>query len=452
MATQRYQLEHNPDVLGIIAAAHPEIHQHFQEAITNNIPYRGTRAHIATASQSRWETLHIYPLHNCDGAVIRIDDLSEQVQLEGELLQSRKLETVGHLASGIAHDFNNILQIISSTAYLLGPTANDDPKLNKLIGHIMDASARGSELTAKLLSFSRQQVADLGNVDINALLQEIAALCQHTFDRLITIELDLCTVQCITKADSGELHSAFVNLAVNARDAMPDGGTLTLHSHIVQNEHGAQVLIQVSDSGSGIPQQIIDNIFDPFFTTKPVGKGTGLGLASSLRAIKNAEGHLDVQSEEGVGTTFTITLPLINNASDQEQQERKTDNQDSQANKGCILVVEDEEVIRMTCQQQLSAAGYEVHVCADGLEALSWYKQHFQEVDLVLMDMVMPHMSGADCLQEMAHINQSLRAVVTSGFIPEQELERIPQGLVCGRVPKPSSPAVLLRVIANALI
>ncbi|MFW5829516.1 MAG: hybrid sensor histidine kinase/response regulator, partial [Planctomycetota bacterium] len=299
--------------------------------------------------------------------------------------------------------------------------------------------------------FSRSESGHEDLIDIGKLLHEVADLCRHTFDRRIAIVLDDSGQDCHVIADSGELHSVFVNIAVNARDAMPQGGTFTIDwSCGTDAELGDCAIVSFSDTGTGIPESLREHIFEPFFTTKPPEKGTGLGLAGAFRAVRDAGGRIDLESQMDTGSTFRVLLPL---AAPPETPSRETPQEAPQpAQTGQrLLLVEDEDMIRELVSESLRLAGYEVQTAENGIRALDWFREHHAEIDLVIMDMIMPHMSGADCLTAMAAIDPQVRAVVTSGFIPEEEIDRIPEGIVRGRVPKPSSHHTLVHSVAEAL-
>ena len=447
-AIKHYQLEPGAHVLDTLRARHPDLERHLADAIASQCPYFGERVNVSQDTEERWEILHVYPLSGNDGAVVRIDDLTEQVQLEAELLQSRKLESVGQLASGVAHDFNNILQIITSAAHILKPALKDVKDLDRIINHIISASGRGSELTARLLAFARRQIGQVQLVNVNDILNEVANLCRHTFDKLINISVSVRAENCHAQVDAGELHSALVNLSVNARDAMPNGGVLELQTSVVDDRW---IEIVVRDNGAGIPEPLQANIFEPFFTTKESGKGTGLGLPGVKRSIEEAGGTLQLESEEGVGSTFTIRLPLVQDegttdeADDQELEEKAA------AKGACILLVEDEVIIREITAEVLRTADYEVIEKEDGLMGLEWYQAHYREVDLLIIDMVMPRMGGADAIKRMHKINPALQAIITSGYIPDEDLEQIPDGVVIDIIAKPTSPNMLLDAVRDAL-
>jgi len=353
-----------------------------------------------------------------------IRDITEKVAAEEQLRQAQKMETVGSLTGGIAHDFNNMLTVITGTIDILGDAVADKPELAAIAKLISEAADRGAELTGHLLAFARKQPLQPRELDINALIVESGKLLRPALGEHIEIESILGSDISPALVDPHQLGSALLNLAINARDAMPNGGKLTLEtSNVVLDESyaktndiqaGNYVLIAVSDTGSGIPAAIRNKIFEPFFTTKEVGKGTGLGLSMVYGFIKQSGGHIKVYSEEGHGTTFKIYLPRAG-----AQAEPITDSTpDVQIEGGneTILVVEDDLLVRTYVIAQLTGLGYKTLSAANGAEALAIDDRGIQ-FDLLFTDVIMPgKMNGRQLAEEMANRRPSLKVLFTSGY------------------------------------
>jgi two-component system cell cycle sensor histidine kinase/response regulator CckA len=348
-------------------------------------------------------------------------DVTERRQLESQLLQAQKMEAVGRLAGGVAHDFNNSLGVILGYTELLMRQAGDAQR-GKL-EQILKATHRASGLTRQLLAFSRKQIVVPQVLDLNALLSDL----QKMLGRLIGEDIDLAIVPAAdlgqVKADPGQLEQVVMNLCVNARDAMPDGGTLRietanaeLHAGEASQQEpvasGRYVMLSVSDTGCGIEEELLSKIFEPFFTTKEPGKGTGLGLAMVYGIVKQAGGHVSAQSEPGRGTTFTIHLPRIDEPSAAEVHEGPMPSKGSET----ILLVEDEAALRAIAREILEEHGYRVIEAGGANEAIEIVNRHPEPIHLLLTDVVMRGMNGRALAESLAAARPGLRVLYMSGY------------------------------------
>ncbi len=352
-------------------------------------------------------------------------DVSIELRLESDLRQAQKMETIGRLAGGIAHDFNNILSVIIAYADVVMNSLAPDDDLRGDIKHIREAGDRAASLTKQLLAFSRQQLLEPEVLDLNRVVERMGEMVRRLIGE--DVELTLALVEAIdpVKADPRQLEQVILNLVVNARDAMPGGGQLTISTDNVQldeaytSQHadvspGAFVLMAITDSGTGMSEATRQRIFDPFFTTKAPGKGTGLGLATVYGIVKQSGGHIWVYSEAGRGSTFKIYLPQhVGEVVPRSTPVRRS------AVRGAgetILVVEDEDAVRRIAERILSAAGYIVLTAANGVEAIAVLERHARVVDLLLTDVVMPLMNGRDLANRVAELCPAARILFMSGY------------------------------------
>ncbi len=378
-----------------------------------------------------WATVedHAFVIRDAEGRAIRLlgsmNNVTERVQLEERLRQSQKLEAVGQLTGGIAHDFNNLLTIILGNAEALEEAVAHDETLRPQIEMINVAADRGAELTRRLLAFSRRQTLAPRSLDINALLSEMAPLLRRTLGEHVRVDIVTTPDLWPTEVDAGQLEAAILNLALNARDAMDAGGSLTIETANapldadyaateVEVEAGNYVVVVVTDTGHGMTPDIVGRAFEPFFTTKEVGKGSGLGLSMVFGFVKQSGGHVRIYSEPGEGTAVKLYFPRA----DLPKAEARTKPVARQAVGGteAILVVEDEALVRDHVVQQLRALGYSVLSANDGPEALALLEAG-AAVDLLFTDVVMPGgMSGRDLAERANSLRPGLRVLFTSGY------------------------------------
>ena len=365
-------------------------------------------------------------LRRGDGYIINafVRDITQKRVAEEQLIQAQKMESVGQLTGGIAHDFNNMLTVITGTIEILAEGVKDVPHLASITTLISEAADRGAQLTASLLAFSRKQPLQPAEIDVNELIREAVRLLTQTLGKQIEIETALSGAVWPAFVDRGQLGSVLVNLAINARDAMPDGGKLAFATSNIRlgvseavasgvERAGDYVIIEVSDTGVGIPQSILDRIFDPFFSTKEVGQGTGLGLSMVFGFVKQSGGSVEVRSEEGRGTIFRIYLPKADMSA---LQPLTQDDLPVQGGNETILCVEDDRRIRDYVTIQLESLGYKVLVAANAAEALAIANQG-AAFDLLFTDIVMPGiMNGRQLAETMMAARPSLRVLFTSGY------------------------------------
>jgi nitrogen-specific signal transduction histidine kinase/CheY-like chemotaxis protein len=396
-----------------------------------------------------------------------IRDLTERKQAEKALhhaeeqfRQAQKMEAVGRLAGGVAHDFNNILTVITGYAHLLLSTLPAKAPQRVAVETISKSAARATTLTRQLLAFSRRQVLDMKVFDLNTTVADMGNMLL----RLIGEDIDLVTIPGANlmpiKADPGQIEQVMMNLAVNARDAMPHGGKLTIETQNVELDEsytrahpevrpGRYVMLAVSDTGVGMDAATKERIFEPFFTTKEVGKGTGLGLATVYGIIKQSGGHIAVYSEPGKGSTFKVSLP----SSDAKQVSVVAGQRSAVAprGKGTILLVEDEEMVRNLSSQILQEHGYTVREARHGQEALNLSAEDLENVDLTVTDVVMPEMNGRDLAQRLLGRKPNMKVLYVSGYTDNAVLRN---GLLepgSAFLEKPFSPDSLARKVHDLL-
>ncbi|MHB8734518.1 MAG: PAS domain S-box protein [Terriglobales bacterium] len=379
-------------------------------------------------------------------------DITERRQLEDQLRQAQKMEAIGRLAGGVAHDFNNLLTVISGYSQLalreLGPEHPLYPKLSQ----VDRAATRAAALTGKLLAFSRRQVLQPRVLDLNAAIVNLDGLLRQMVGGKVQVDTDLAAGLLPIKVDATNLEQIVINLAVNARDAMPEGGRLLISTRCVPPpagmagaERGDYVQLRISDSGQGMDAATRARIFEPFFTTKPIGKGTGLGLAMVYGSVKQSQGHLEVESAPGQGTCFAIYFPRSDDPLPAPEPSPETPALPSRI--FSILVVEDEEDVRqMTCEI-LQQQGYRVHAAASGQEALVIWRKHHAAMDLLLTDLSMPEMGGEELAGELQQEHPNLKVLFMSGYTDMDSVAARPAILL----EKPFSPATLVAQVSTML-
>ncbi|NOX87667.1 MAG: PAS domain S-box protein [Calditrichaeota bacterium] len=349
-------------------------------------------------------------------------DITEKKKLEQQYLRAQRMESIGTLAGGIAHDLNNILTPILLATEVLRYKLLDE-KSENVLKMIETSAKRGSELIKQVLSFSRGGATEHTVVQLKHIIKEIAKIINETFPKSVNLHTDLPNNLWQVIADGTQLHQVIMNLCVNARDAMPDGGILEIKAENIKLDQsyssmrdeakpGPYVKITVTDTGKGIPSRIMDKIFDPFFTTKEVGKGTGLGLATVHSIIKNHGGFVNVYSEVGKGTAFSIYLPAKEETGTEEAKEKE---EIFTGNGELILVVDDEAAIREITRTTLESNGYKVITAADGTEAVAIYARQKEKIDLVITDMSMPFMDGNATIHAMKKLNPRIKIIAVSG-------------------------------------
>lgn len=353
-------------------------------------------------------------------------DVTQEKSLEHQLQQAQRMEAIGQLTGGIAHDFNNLLTVITGNTDLLMDALDDNPRMQTLVKLISDAAERGSGLTRNLLAFSRRQSLKPASINVNQLIENMDNLLRSSLSREHSLQLQLHYPLKNARVDAVQLESSLLNLTINARDAMPEGGKLTIAtSEAVLNHHDQTetaatatddyLCITITDTGEGISQPDLDKIFEPFFTTKPHGKGSGLGLSMVFGFIKQSGGHLRVESVPGTGTTFRLYLPISEHLDSPAERPSATHLARPEGPQ-TILLVEDNELVRQSAVQQLRQAGFEVLAAADAAQAFAWLASD-QQIDLLFTDIVMPGgMNGVELAGEARRTHPDLPVLLTSGY------------------------------------
>jgi len=393
------------------------------------------------------------------GVLTAFTDLTEHKRMEEQIRRQERLAAVGQLAAGIAHDFNNLLTSIIGFAQLLRMRADIPGSAKADLELIMEQGRRAAHLIRQILDFSRASLIQQRPLDLAPFLKEAVKFLRRTIPESIDISLDMGPGQYWVQADPTQVQQVLTNLAVNARDAMPGGGKLRLRlSHFTLEPSarapfpdmrpGEWVTLSVSDTGVGIPPEVLPHLFEPFFTTKEAGKGTGLGLAQVYGIVKQHEGFIDVQTEVGRGTTFTIYLPSLPVGEEAEGEEEREEMPQGQGE--TILVVEDDPQVLGTCQAMLERLGYRVLTATSGSQALEVCDQH-EEVALVLMDLVLPEMSGAELFQSLRSRDPEVRVVAMTGYPLEEDGRGLLEQGIVDWMQKPLDFARLAEVVSQAL-
>ena len=391
-----------------------------------------------------------------------IRDMTEHKRLKSELFQARKMEAIGTLAGGISHDFNNIIQGISGfTEILLLGKKENDPDYKKLT-HIQTQAFRAGKLTGQLLAFSRKVESMLQTLDLNGEIEKLKEVFVRTVPRMIDIRFHLSGKLNLVNADPNQIEQVIINLIINARDAMADGGELIVRTENVTLDDkycqslpeavpGEYVLLAVSDTGMGMDKDIAEHIFEPFYTTKEVGKGTGLGLAMVYGIVKNHNGYIYCESMPGQGTTFKIYLPVVKgekisqNADGILEQEVITGTE-------TILLVDDEEAILEVGKGFLEHSGYTIITAESGEKAIEIVsKVHTSSPDLIILDLNMPGMGGYKCLQELLKLNSGINVLVASGYSSQVDEKTLRETGVRGFIAKPYQMKAMLKMVRGIL-
>ena len=386
-------------------------------------------------------------------------DITEQANLQKQLLQAQKMEAIGTLSGGIAHDFNNLLTIVMGfSELLLAEKEQDHPEYADL-QKIFHASKNGAELVQRLLMFSRKAEPNPVPMNLNKQIVQVEKLLRRTIPKMIDINLDLSPDLPKIYADPSQVEQALMNLAVNARDAMPDGGKLTVGTSTVtlneeysrrhvESSPGEYVLLEISDTGHGMDNETVEHIFEPFFTTKEMGRGTGLGLAMVHGIVKQHNGHITVYSEIGKGTTFRVHLPAI--GAEVETDVETTSIMPAFGTE-TVLLVDDEEFVRELGARILTKHGYTVLQAVNGREALDLFEKERPRISLVILDLIMPEMGGTECLKELLKIDSKVRVLVASGYSADASVKETIQMGAKGFVSKPFRFKELLQQVRMAL-
>lgn len=387
-------------------------------------------------------------------------DITEQKNLEHQLFQAQKMESIGLLAGGIAHDFNNLLMAIMSYSKFIEMKLEDDNPLKEYINEITNVCRKATTLTQNLLAFSRKQIMNLSSLKLNSLISEIKKTLIHLIREDIELKTILYNKEINVVADSNAINQVLLNLVTNACDSMPNGGYLEIKTDVVKidknfinsygyGKPGNYALIQVSDTGIGIDKKVYEKIFDPFYTTKEIGKGTGLGLSVSYGIIKQHNGFISVYSEKGEGTTFKIYLPLAQTKS--KKREGTKENLSVLRGDETILVVEDEKEIRKSLKIILEDIGYNVIVAVDGIEAIEKFKKNMGKINLIILDIIIPKLNGKDVYEKIKYIAPDLKFIFMSGYTAESIKNKDISNKDLNFISKPILPDKLLNKIREVL-
>ncbi|HVR17175.1 MAG TPA: PAS domain S-box protein, partial [Candidatus Limnocylindrales bacterium] len=427
--------------------------------IAAEVALRQAGEDLARANEALEQRVHerTAELEQANAALLR--DMQEQRNLEEQLRQAQKMESIGTLAGGIAHDFNNILNIVKGYAALIGHHPAADSAIAESVSIIDESIERGAAVVRQLLTLGRKTEPRLVSTDVNEVVAALANLLKQTLPKTVDVIYE-CRPLPAVLADPNQISQALLNLSVNARDAMPNGGKLRLRTTVAAGGKlpnptnlGAQaVCIEVADTGTGIDTAIRSRIFDPFFTTKKVGEGTGLGLAMVYAIVKNHNGAIDFDSEAKRGTTFRLYLPILpaqqkaagngaNGASSKERQES--------AGQRTVLVAEDEPAMVLLLKKTLSEHGYNVLAALDGEEAVDVYQRHKHEIDAVLLDIGLPKLAGWDVLLKLKEENPDVHVLVASGYIDPEFKNKMRQAGVSEFISKPYMVETILAALAK---
>ena len=427
------------------------------------------RAHLARGEpellrlrQSNGRVLDVRSAAFAPGVLVyTVRDLTRQRELEDQLAQAQKMEAVGQLAGGVAHDFNNLLTVIMSYSSLLLADAGTDLAVRGDIQEISDAAGRAAALTRQLLAFSRKQVLQLRAVNVNAVVTDVEKMLRRLIGEDISLTTHLDSNLALINADPGQLEQVLINLAVNARDAMPSGGALTISTDNAElsDEHGERhlgaapgryVMVAVTDTGSGMTKEVKQRLFEPFYTTKGLGQGTGLGLATVHGIVKQSGGDIYVYSEPGYGTTFKVYFPCLTKVADMVLT---TTEYRAVAPRGSetLLLAEDDDALRTLGARVLVALGYKVLVARTGREALRIVADHQGPIDLIATDVVMPEMNGSQLVEKVLEARPDIRVLFMSGYTDDEVMRR---GVIDGQtafLQKPFTPDLLAHKVREVL-
>ena len=388
-----------------------------------------------------------------------VEMMDAQKRLQAELQQAQKLEAVATLAGGVAHDFNNLLHVILGSAELMQMRQpGDAPRMDEL-EDIVQAVDRGGKLVRQLMTYSRRIKSEKRPVRLNQQISQVHQLLQRTLPKMIAIECRLANDLFWVNADDVQVEQVLMNLAINAKDAMPNGGKLVIETANVRQPAKSGlpasaprprnwVRLSVSDTGHGMDNETQEQIFEPFFSTKDPGKGTGLGLSMVHGIIRNHDGRIICRSVPGKGTNFHIYLPAVDKI---QTTALTTEKQTRPGGHETILLVDDDETIRHAGQKMLEKAGYTVKTVSDGEKALEIYGQKTEKFHLVLLDLMMPGMGGAKCLQALLRMDPTAKIIITSGHSPEGPSRDIIQACACASLHKPYTNDQLLSTIHSVL-
>ncbi|MBF0317716.1 MAG: PAS domain S-box protein [Nitrospirae bacterium] len=441
----------------------PEVYTDMWSKLTAGKQWQGELCNRLKDATEIWELAKVFPLRDADGNVTNYlkisEDITDKKRLESEFRHSQKMEAVGQLAGGVAHDFNNILSAIKNYAYLLKKRLKDNEQLMDFVDHIFSSTDKATYLTQSLLTFSRKQMINLRPISLSGVITGAKKLFERLIREDIDLQVLLCDPDVMIDADAVQMEMALINLVNNAMDAMPEGGALTIKADITSIDTdfiaahnygtvGMYARVVVSDSGVGMNPATRERIFDPFFTTKEVGKGTGLGLATVYGIVKQHKGYISVYSEPGTGSTFTILLPLLNEATEEAAIIIKPR---PGGGRETILLAEDNNEMRNSTRILLQEAGYNVIEAVDGIDAMSKFDENISEIALVLLDVVMPRANGKVVYEHIKETGSTIRVIFLSGYSYEIIKKKDILEQIEAYLQKPVRPDILLNKIREVL-
>ncbi|MHC4873995.1 MAG: hybrid sensor histidine kinase/response regulator [Planctomycetota bacterium] len=394
------------------------------------------------------------------GIVFVLRDMNEEYTLQEKLRHARKMESIGQLAGGVAHDFNNtlggIMGLVELSKRLIDRGENPDKHLNT----ILNTAERAASLTDKLLSFAKKQPLTYSTINLLNPLNDAISLLGNTIDRRIRILKEFSNEKIYIKGDSSQLQNTFMNLLINASYSMPEGGEIFVGTRTIELtkqfcdastyeiKPGHHIDVEIRDTGCGIPKENINMIFEPFYTTRETGEGTGLGLSAVLGTVQQHNGMIQVYSEVGSGTSIHILLPL---ARDKELKKETTPSASLSGTGKTILIVDDEEVIRISTCAILEDMGFNIISAENGKQALDIFKQNSKSIDLVILDMIMPEMNGKECFTKMKKISPEVKVILSSGYSRDTEVQSMVSEGLKGFIRKPFRTESLCETIKDAL-
>jgi PAS domain S-box-containing protein len=447
----------------IYYGGHTDQYDKTKQLVLENGEWAGEVRHITKAgkeiiAQSRWALVRD-DNGNPKSLLVINTDVTEKRKIESQFLRAQRMESIGTLAGGLAHDFNNILSPIMMAIRMLQVKFPDEDS-QRLLSLLHLSAERGSELVKQVLSFARGVEGERIIIQPRHLIREIVKILKDTLPKSIDVAYDTSADLWTVTGDITQLHQVLMNFCVNARDAMPGGGKLAIRAENMRiddnyarmnldAEPGRYVLVTISDTGTGIPANIVDKIFEPFFTTKEYGKGTGLGLSTAMGIVRSHGGFITVYSEVGRGTEFKIHIPAIG-----AHQVGQTDEAQSEMLIGrgeLILVVDDEAVIREITQKTLETYGYRAITASDGTEAVAMYAQHRDEIQAVLTDMMMPYMDGPATIRALQKMNPHVKIIASSGLAESSRASEAASVGVKFFLPKPYTAEQLLNTLEELL-
>ncbi len=443
----------------------PEEYKRLWDAITTGREWRGEFLNRARDGRLFWESAVISPFVNKTGQITHFlavkEDITQRKHLEEQLRQAQKMEAVGQLAGGVAHDFNNILTATLMHLGLLQQSPHLTPGAKDSLKEVERETLRAANLTRQLLLFSRRQVAQVEPVEMNVLVNDLLKMLRRLLGENIEIVFEGSSDVIWVCADAGMMEQVVMNLCINARDAMSQGGRLTLATAMVEIEAqpakpnpdarpGSFVCLSVTDTGCGMDESVLGRIFEPFFTTKEVGKGTGLGLATVYGIVKQHQGWVEVESAVGQGSSFRVYLPAGKSPLDSSAV--SSDAEEIRGGSETILLVEDELPVRRLVAMCLRNLGYAVLEAGNGLEAMKVWEQHHQKIKLLFTDMLMPgNMTGLDLAERLKKEKASLKVISSSGYRANLAAFPLTAGQEITYLPKPYEPVALAKIVRRCL-